>query len=192
MRTLRPCSLVLLGLECSGWHSGRSSTTRGGRLREAGAPDYQARRGRAMSGRGLVRDATQASTGLGVNIEEFMSGLQGEPLPLVLRCFTQTARSTFPMASSSHAPAQGARATGGRDHGRPHCGRWRARRPDRALLIPLARLPRRCHKAARKSRVDDDGKISRARVLRRSADGQPAPRQLPRRDPALRRSCRAT
>ena len=44
---------------------------------------------------GIVRDVTQALTGLGVNIEEFASGLEGEPFTGV-RCFTRRARLSVP------------------------------------------------------------------------------------------------
>jgi len=44
---------------------------------------------------GIVRDVTQALTGLGVNIEEFMSGLKGEPFTGV-KMFHATARLSVP------------------------------------------------------------------------------------------------
>jgi glycine cleavage system regulatory protein len=44
---------------------------------------------------GIVRDVTQALTGLGVNIEEFMSGLEGEPFTGV-EMFRATARLGLP------------------------------------------------------------------------------------------------
>jgi glycine cleavage system regulatory protein len=44
---------------------------------------------------GIVRDVTQALTGLGVNIEEFMSGLEGEPFTGV-EMFRATARLGVP------------------------------------------------------------------------------------------------
>ena len=44
---------------------------------------------------GIVRDVTQALTGLGVNIEEFASGLEGEPFTGV-EMFRATARLSVP------------------------------------------------------------------------------------------------
>jgi glycine cleavage system regulatory protein len=44
---------------------------------------------------GIVRDVTQALTGLGVNIEEFTSGLEGEPFTGV-EMFRATARLSVP------------------------------------------------------------------------------------------------
>jgi glycine cleavage system regulatory protein len=44
---------------------------------------------------GIVRDVTQALTGLGVNIEEFMSSLEGEPFTGV-EMFRATARLSVP------------------------------------------------------------------------------------------------
>ena len=44
---------------------------------------------------GIVRDVTQALTRLGVNIEEFMSGLEGEPFTGV-EMFRATARLSVP------------------------------------------------------------------------------------------------
>jgi glycine cleavage system regulatory protein len=44
---------------------------------------------------GIVRDVTQALTGLGVNIEEFASGLEGEPFTGV-QMFHATARLSVP------------------------------------------------------------------------------------------------
>ena len=44
---------------------------------------------------GIVRDVTQALTRLGVNIEEFMSGLEGEPFTGV-EMFRATARLKVP------------------------------------------------------------------------------------------------
>jgi glycine cleavage system regulatory protein len=44
---------------------------------------------------GIVRDVTQALSGLGVNIEEFMSGLEGEPFTGV-QMFHATARLSVP------------------------------------------------------------------------------------------------
>jgi glycine cleavage system regulatory protein len=44
---------------------------------------------------GIVRDVTQALTGLGVNIEEFASGLEGEPFTGV-QMFRATARLNVP------------------------------------------------------------------------------------------------
>jgi glycine cleavage system regulatory protein len=44
---------------------------------------------------GIVRDVTQALTGLGVNIEEFTSGLEGEPFTGALM-FRATARLSVP------------------------------------------------------------------------------------------------
>jgi glycine cleavage system regulatory protein len=44
---------------------------------------------------GIVRDVTQALTGLGVNIEEFMSGLEGEPFTGTLM-FRASARLGVP------------------------------------------------------------------------------------------------
>ena len=44
---------------------------------------------------GIVRDVTQALTRLGVNIEEFMSGLEGEPFTGV-QMFHATARLSVP------------------------------------------------------------------------------------------------
>jgi glycine cleavage system regulatory protein len=44
---------------------------------------------------GIVRDVTQALTGLGVNIEEFASGLEGEPFTGV-QMFRATARLSVP------------------------------------------------------------------------------------------------
>ena len=44
---------------------------------------------------GIVRDVTQALTGLGVNIEDFMSGLEGEPFTGALM-FRATARLGVP------------------------------------------------------------------------------------------------
>jgi glycine cleavage system regulatory protein len=44
---------------------------------------------------GIVRDVTQALTGLGVNIEEFTSGLEGEPFTGV-EMFRATARLSAP------------------------------------------------------------------------------------------------
>jgi glycine cleavage system regulatory protein len=45
---------------------------------------------------GIVRDVTQALTRLGVNIEEFMSGLEGEPFTGV-EMFRATARLSVPV-----------------------------------------------------------------------------------------------
>jgi len=44
---------------------------------------------------GIVRDVTQALTGLGVNVEEFASGLEGEPFTGV-QMFHATARLSVP------------------------------------------------------------------------------------------------
>ena len=44
---------------------------------------------------GIVRDVTQALTRLGVNIEEFASGLEGEPFTGV-KMFHATARLSVP------------------------------------------------------------------------------------------------
>ncbi len=49
---------------------------------------------------GIVRDVTQALTHLGVNIEEFMSGLEGEPFTGV-EMFRATARLGVPDGLSS-------------------------------------------------------------------------------------------
>ena len=54
---------------------------------------------------GIVRDVTQALTRLGVNIEEFMSGLEGEPFTGV-EMFRATARLGVPEASSSTSCAR--------------------------------------------------------------------------------------
>ena len=75
---------------------------------------------------GIVRDVTQALTRLGVNIEEFMSGLQGEPFTGV-EMFRASARQR-PRGPQTRRIAQGARAARGRDHGRSQRGRGRAGR----------------------------------------------------------------
>ena len=60
---------------------------------------------------GIVRDVTQALTSLGVNIEEFASGLEGEPFTGA-RCSTQPRASAFPRASSWNTCAR--RSSGSR------------------------------------------------------------------------------
>ena len=83
--------------------------------------------------------------------------------------------------------AQGARAACRRDHGRSQRRRGRGAPLTGALSAACAPAPGVAIRRPGKMRLeaDDDGEVSRTRVLRRSADRQSAPRQLPRRDQAL-------
>jgi glycine cleavage system regulatory protein len=88
---------------------------------------------------GIVRDVTESLNGLGVNIEEFMSGLEGEPFT------SRDGAPRRPRRTQARRTPQGARTAGGRDHGRS-CGRRRATGRLTRALSALARLPWRCHK----------------------------------------------
>ena len=72
---------------------------RGGGGRKAGA-DFVTLEIVGKERPGIVRDVTQALTRLGVNIEEFASGLEGEPFTGV-EMFRATRASASPTASSS-------------------------------------------------------------------------------------------
>ncbi len=73
---------------------------------------------------GIVRDVTQVLSGLGVNIEEFTSGLESAPFS-GLEMFRASARLRAPDGLSLEDFAQGAGAPRGRDHGRSRGRRGR-------------------------------------------------------------------
>ena len=89
---LAALELALLGLEPSGLHM----TIEHGAAAASERPARTIKLDVVGNERpGIVRDVTQALTGLGVNIEEFVSGLEGEPFTGV-KMFHATARLNVP------------------------------------------------------------------------------------------------